>query len=178
MWLMESPLIIGVLGTALTVMVASGWTTTGNRYVGLGAVLLALLTVGMVVLERYVETDREIVSNLVHQLADKAEQGDVAGLLEHVHPRGTQVRERIERDMSTWEFTKVEIKRNLRVTPELNHQPPRVVATFNVLIGADLGPNALRDEGIVYCEVIFYRDGEQWKVRDAIVERDLRKAFR
>lgn len=175
---MESPVLIVVLGTALTVMIASGWTTTGNGYIGIGAVLVGLLTLGLVALERYVETDSEIVRDIVYELATKAEEGDVKGLLEHIHPLGTSVRERIEGELATWDFTKVEIKHNLKVTSEPEQQPPRMLATFNVQIAADLGPSAIRNEGIVYCEVLFIRDGDQWKVREANVETDVRKSFR
>ena len=73
---------------------------------------------------------------------------------------------------------KIEIKRNLKVTPDLEHQPPQFLATFNVLAQVDLGPGAIRDQGLIYCEVTFQRDGELWKARSATADTDLRNGLR
>src|SRR5689334_15630599 len=106
----ESPIQLAICGIAITAILAGGWIQTENRKLLYGAILSLLATIGFLVLERMVVTDREAITQLLYQAAIDVKQNDVNAVVRHIHSNRSDVAERIRSIMPYYEFTYVGIK--------------------------------------------------------------------
>jgi len=88
-WLFETPwpaIAIGVLATAM----AAGAAAHGPPGAAARDVAIILLTIGAVVLERWVVTDREQVDATLHEIARLVESNDVDAVLRYAYSGSRQ----------------------------------------------------------------------------------------
>ena len=165
-WLFETPwpaIVIGVLATAI---VASGWLRTGRQTLLHLMVAIILLTIGAVVLERWVVTDREQVDATLHEIARLVESNDVDAVLRYAYSGSPATRAQAAGELPRYRFQTVTIARNLQIQVFPKHVPPRATAEFNVIVQLGLADGSWSDQRVVrYVEVTFYQEADgQWRV--------------
>ena len=173
--LFEQPITIGALGIGLVAILFGGWSQTGDSRLLFGVAGAALFTIVLLFVERYVETDRERVDSILRQLAKHVEANELDQVLERIHPQQNGLKQRVEMEMTRWTFSKVQINRNLKITPQPDHQPPQVTATFNCQVEANA--SSVTGNGLVFIEVVFWKYRDKWLVYDAEYS-DVREGFK
>jgi hypothetical protein len=165
-WFLESPwpaLLIGGLATAI---LASGWLHTGRQALLYLMLVCILLTVGAVVLERAIVTDREQVDATLHEIARLVEKNDVPAVLRHAYSGSPAVRAQAAAELPRYKFQTVTIARNLEIKMFPKHLPPKATAEFNVIVRAGLADGSWGDQsGVRFVEVTLFQEPTgEWRV--------------
>ena len=163
--LWESPLTIVIGGLVLIAILGGGWLQTGHRAL-LYALLAALvLFAALLVTERLVRTEREQLRDTLHEITRDVESNDLERVLRHVHPANPAVRAEAETEFPRYRFHEVRIKRNLKIDIDMQHQPPKAEAEFNVVVVGSDADGLITDQRVPrFVQVTFYKDGDTWKV--------------
>ena len=81
-WLTENPFPVLLIGSLTTAILAGGWLRTGSKWLLFAVIAAIAVTVGLVLAERWIVTDREQVTQTLHDLAAVVERNEVAAALE------------------------------------------------------------------------------------------------
>ena len=165
-WLTENPFPALLIGSLTTAILAGGWLRTGSKWL-LSAVIAAIaLTVGLVLAERWIVTDREQVTQTLHDLAAVVERNEVAAALEYAYSKSPAVRSQAANELPLYRFSEVNIKSNLQVEVFPNVDPPMATAEFNVVVVLSTRDGLIANRRIPrYLEVTFYKEDDgQWRV--------------
>lgn len=167
-WLMESPLPAIVFGGLTTAILGSGWLRTGKQWLLYLMIAAILLTVGAVVLERVVMTDREQVTATLHEIADLVERNEIDAALEYAHSGSPAARRAAAAELPRYEFHEVSIRRNLEVEVFPEQIPPKAIAEFNVLVVAGTRDHMVPESRVLrFVKVTFLKeDTGEWRVSD------------
>ena len=188
-WLTENPfpaLLIGALSTAI---LAGGWLRTGSKWLLFAVIAAIALTVGIVLAERWIVTDREKVTETLYDIAALVERNDVKGALDYAYSKSPAVRSQAANELPLYRFSEVDIKSNLQVEVFPNHDPPMATAEFNVVVVLSTRDGLIANRRIPrYVEVTFYQEDDgRWRVggynhfdprRGFTVDPDQRASFR
>jgi hypothetical protein len=165
-WLFDSPFTILLGAIAIGFFLGVAWIQTGkNAFLySIGGVVL--VAIGLLILERAVETDGEKVRKLLYQIASEIEANDVEAVVQHVVSSKPDLAEVGRREMRSYRFSQVQITKIHSITEHPDKQPPSVVAEFNVLVG--IGSDEFSfDNRPIFFKVTFWKDTDgQWKIAD------------
>ena len=162
--LLESPFPALLGGGLLTAMLIGGWVQTARLWPLLAALGVIAVTVGLVVLEQQVETEREKVTTTLREMVQVVEQNDLEGLLQHIHPEAEDIRQKARREFPNYHFGAISIRPNLEVTI-MDGSPATARATFNVVADGSLAGLGLEESSVRrYVEVDFKQYGDHWKI--------------
>ena len=174
-WLFDSPFTILIIAVAIGFVLGVAWVQTGKNAFLYSVGAVALVAVGLLVLERTVETDGEKVRKLLYQIAAEIEANDVDAVMEHIISSQPKLAETGRRRMEPYRFTQVQITKIHSITEFPAKQPPAVVADFNVLVGIAGGGMEV-DSQPIYFKVTFWKDTDGlWKIAD--YQYDLNRPF-
>jgi hypothetical protein len=161
----EQPLLIGLTGLLLISVLVAVWSQIGGRIPLIAAGVVLLATAGMLVVERFVETERERVVRTLHEIAETVATGEVSDLLAYAHSSASDVRRQVETEFHLYQIEEVRITRVWDVEILSDRQPHRAIVRLNVSVR---GGRAQADLGIRrvvrFVEVTFEKEGEDWKV--------------
>ncbi|NLF68100.1 MAG: hypothetical protein GX575_03485 [Candidatus Anammoximicrobium sp.] len=177
-WLTENPLPVLLIGSLTAIILAGGWLQTGSRWL-LAAIFAAIaLTIGAVLAERLIVTDREQVTQTLFDIAALVERNQVNEALEYAYPGTPAVRSQAAAELPLYRFSEVNIKSNLEVRVSPERHPPTAVAEFNVVVVLSTRDGLLAHRRIPrYLEVTFLQDDDgQWRV-GAYEHFDPRRGF-
>lgn len=165
-WLTENPFPILLIGALTTAILASGWLRTGSKWLLAGVLAALAVTVGLVLAERWIVTDREQVAQTLYEIAAAVERNDVEGALQYAYSGTPEVRDHANTELRLYQFSEVNIKRNLEIEVFPNSDPPLATAEFNVVVVLGTRNGLLADRRIPrYVEVTFYREADgRWAV--------------
>lgn len=159
------PLAIGA--GILAVVLSAGWLKTGRRALLAGAVVAALGSLGLFVLDRIVITEQERIEATIHRIAAEVEGGDTQRLLQYIHPDAVETRAQAEAEMPRYAIKSVRVKRGIQVELNPKHDPPEARVSFNVVVDGGDAAGFLGERQIPrFVELRMWKDGEAWKVRD------------
>src|SRR5690606_896213 len=96
-WLWEEPWTIGLLGFGAAALLAAVYRVVRARWLFTGAAVVLVATIGLLILERAVVTDREQVAQTLHQIAENLKRNDVSAVLAAIDPQALALRQRVER---------------------------------------------------------------------------------
>ena len=99
MLLMEQPLPIIFVGLIVVISLVGGLLKTGRLALLYAAILTALATTGLVVLERLVITPGEEVKATLHVVADLLERNDADAVIQYVSKGRPKLREEVRLKM-------------------------------------------------------------------------------
>lgn len=164
-WIVEDPLYVMVLGIAMTAILGFGWMQTSFRPLGYAAGGTVIVTLLLVMVEQWIVTDTEQITDALHRMAHDVQQNDVTAILNHIHASAKNVRRRAEHEFPKYEFTRCDIKRNLQIQIDASN-PSRATATFNVVVvGQERGyPGHFHAPR--YVELTLRKDQDRWQVAD------------
>jgi hypothetical protein len=165
-WLFDSPFTILLGAVAIGFFLGVAWVQTGKNAFLYAVAGIAVAAIGLLILERAVETDTEKVRKLLYQIAAEIEANDVDRVVQHVVSSRPELGVEAKNRMGSYRFTQVQITKIHSITEHPNKQPPSVVAQFNVLVGAG-GSGIEFDNQPVFFKVTFWKDtDDQWKIAD------------
>jgi hypothetical protein len=175
-WLMENPAAIIAIGVVIEIALAVALLTTGRGLV-LGLMLLAAVTTcGMLVLERYVITDREAVRVTLDQAAHSLTTNNADRVLNFVDPQATDLRQHVKTVLQQFDFQDASIGGDVDMQINAAANPPTATATFFAHIRARgrHGNTIGREQAIERLRVDLHRVDGRWLVTDAhVAERRL-----
>ena len=176
-WLFDSPFVILLGAIAVGFFLGVAWVQTGKNAFLYSIGGVALAAIGLLVLERTVETDGEKVRKLLYQIAGEIEANDVDAVLQHLISSQPKLAEIARREMNNYEFTHVTITKIHSITEHPKKQPPAVVAEFNVLVGVSSQREGIGvDNQPILFKVTFWKDDDgKWKIAD--YEYDANRPF-
>jgi hypothetical protein len=166
--LLENPVPAMIIGGLTAAFLGGGWLHTGRKWLLVAMVVVILLTVGAVLLEQAVVTDREQITATLHRIAALVEQNDVDAAIAYAYSGTPEVRSAAEAELNRYEFSDVDIKKNLEIFVYPQENPPRAQAEFNVTaqISTRGGQFQISDRRIPrFVEVTFYQEDDgAWRV--------------
>jgi hypothetical protein len=165
-WLTENPFPVLLIGTLTTAILAGGWLRTGSKWLLAGVLAAIAVTVGLVLTERWIVTDREQVTWTLYEIAAAVERNDVDGAMQHAYSGAPNVRDHANAELRQYRFSEVNIKRNLQIEVFPNYDPPMARAEFNVVVVLTTRDGLVSNRRIPrYVEVTFYREDDgRWGV--------------
>ncbi len=162
-WILENPLPSVLIGGLTAAMLGSGWLRTGQKWLLYLTIAAVLLTVGAVVLERVVVTDREQITVALHEIADLVERNEIEAAFQYAYSGAPEVRDHARTELRQYRFHEIDIKRNLRIEVLPDHIPPKAIARFNVLVVLSTRDGPIRI--LRFVEVTFFKEEDgQWRV--------------
>ncbi|MDP6467940.1 MAG: hypothetical protein QF918_09380 [Pirellulaceae bacterium] len=134
MTLLESPILVIVIGLTTAALLGGLWLQTGKRILLVLLVAILALTAAGIIFERSVETDREQIEKTLHRIARDIERNDRPAVLAHIHSQATQIRQAAATETAMYEFEQVKIKSNLQIDVDASTEPKTGTARFNVVV--------------------------------------------
>lgn len=129
-WLTEDPSLTIGLGTLALVILAVVLYRTGRGVVLVAMVLVLLLTTALVVAERWIVTDRELVADTLYRGARALEANDVPTVKSLIASDSQALHALVDRVMSDVAFRAVHIGGDLEIKINRLTSPPTAVARF------------------------------------------------
>jgi hypothetical protein len=166
MSLLEQPLLILLSGLLVVVILVAFGLLVKKLPLMLAAGAVAVLTIGLLVLERWVVTEREQVERTLHDIAATVRTGDVEQLLRYAHSSAESVRQQARAEFHLYEIEEVRITQVWEIGIEPERAPPRAVADFNVSVrGARIGGSGFGTRRVVrFVRVTLEKEAGEWKV--------------
>ncbi len=165
-WLFENPVPAIIIGGLTAAILGGGWLQTGRKWLLYAMIMMIVLTFAAVILERVVITDREQITATLHEIAAAVERNDVDTALGYVYSGSPEVRSYAAAELARYEFTEVDIKRNLEIEVFPKANPPRAVAEFNVTVRLSVRDTLYTNNRIPrWVQVTFYQEADgTWRV--------------
>ena len=166
-WAFESPLYILLFGGITAAILFGGWYKTSRTSLMLATAAAVVLTGILLVVEQTVVTDREEVEETLYRIAAEVQNNNVEKVLTYIHSDAAGTLRQAANELPHYDFERVTIKPNMKVTVDRSHIPPQAVAEFNVVVVLS------RDSALVgsgtyprFVEVTLYEEDGRWKVRE------------
>ena len=177
-WLIENPTCVLVLGGITAIVFGAIWLQTGRK-IELYIMLAIIIGVaGVVIAGNVWKSERKQVKTTLYQIAHDVERNDVKAVLEHLHPRMSAVRQRIESEMPMYKFDEVKIKQNLEIDVFPTESPPRAVTSFNAVVVASDSSGLITGRHVPrFVNVTFLKEGDHWRISD-YDHQDPREGFK
>ena len=161
-WLVEDPTLVVIVAAVFAAgfLVAFLKTGRGLYLVWLGGV--ALIALVLVLIERYVVTDRELIEETLLGAAAALEANDVAATLEYLSPTAEPLRSEVRRRMPSLKIEEARIA-DLRIEFSPLELPPKAIATFLGVLRFQAS-DVPYDRFLRRVTVKLVKDGERWLV--------------
>lgn len=162
--ILESPISIGLSGLCAAGLAGFIWTQSGHKAAAWSALVLLLLTLGLIVVSVQTETDQEKITRMLHEVAGALERNDHDFVLSHIHPQAAATVQRAKSELPHYNFTEARVTRIKTITVDDSRKPETAVAEFNVVV-------ALTFEGFSgkvprFVKLYLAKQNGRWLVRD------------
>lgn len=173
-WILESPLLICVLGAMGATGLAIAWASSGKREVAIMAGLWVGLTLALLLVERLVVTDNEQIQILVQQIATDVRSNNPQSLKKYIHSSATALFNQANSELPNYQFTMLRITRIHTIDVTGKNVPRSATVDFNVVAAGTFtvaGQPAMtftRDEPIArYIKLFLKQEADgKWRVED------------
>jgi hypothetical protein len=139
-WLVENPWPIMLAGGAVELALLFMLFTTGRVKVMLYMVLAGAVIGGLLLVEKYVVTDREQIETMLQEIADALEQGDAKTVVAHISETAKDTRSSAYRAVQL-RPREVRINNDLKIDVRDDVDPPQAEASATVTV-TGTGPYA------------------------------------
>lgn len=166
-WMMENPFWILLIGTTAAILCGVLWSQTQRRELFWGTGGIVILTLILLAVERFVETDREALRDTITTMADTVESNDVPGLIAFIDPSAEECRRRAEAEMPSYEFKRCNVVSYNALAFDNPSDPKKAMAVF--FVWADVKLRAGGYESNVRRRVTLFfkkKDDGDWLVYD------------
>ncbi|MHB8971013.1 MAG: hypothetical protein ACYC3X_11365 [Pirellulaceae bacterium] len=163
-WLVEEPLYIAILGVVMLAFLGFAWMQTGYRWLLHATLGVAALTVGLLLLERLVETEPELIEATLRRIGRDVERNDLDAILSHVYSGAPDTLALAQREFPRYTFRDVNIKRNVEVKLQMDATPPSADVTFNVVVDVTERDTGLGKRVPRFVHITLRKEDGQWKV--------------
>ncbi len=162
--LFENVWLIGAIGLFLTILTTYGWLQTGNSIAMRAAMGMFAATILLMLLSRWVVTDREVVRALVLQIADELEVNDVSKVRSHIHSEASETVVDAMRQLPSVKFSVANVKTIHGIDFKKTTTSTRAEVRMNVFV--EVERNGLRANIPRWISVSFEKDRDRWLVVD------------
>ena len=135
--LLENSYVIFVSGLVLLLVAYYFWTQTRLKWILYLMAAMVLVTIGLLVIERMVETDREAIKDTLTDLAKEVETNDVDGALSYFAQSAKIARDRAAREMPTYKFSTCRIMSYGEMVPKTDTALKTCDVTFTVFVDVE-----------------------------------------
>lgn len=136
-WILEEPVYIVVIGGVTFLFVGFAFLQTGYRWLFHALLAVVALTAGLLILERSVQTNKEMIEDALESIAGDVESNNLKRILSNVYSGAPEIYELAQREFPQYKFREVKIKNNVEVEFDNDKDPHEAVATFNVVVDVD-----------------------------------------
>lgn len=163
-WLVEEPLYIAILGIIALAFIGFAWLQTGYRSLLHAAIGTAALTVGLLLLEYMVETEREQIESTIRRIGREVEQNRHDDVYSHVYSGAPETLATAKREFPRYKFSRVSIKRNFEVAIDQSANPLAATVTFNVRVDVKELSSGIEYHPAVFVRLTMRKEEGEWKV--------------
>ena len=165
MSLFEQPLIILFAGVFVGAVLGGAFVATNHRGFLAGLLLSAVATVGMLLVERLVVTEREQVKAALLTMSRDLESNNVGAVTRHIASSATDLKSEAESRLHQIQVDQARIKRNLKISVNDRIARPTARATFNAVLKLQTKSGQLAERPIPrFFELDLRKEGADWKV--------------
>lgn len=179
--LFDQPIYIAALGILLGIVAAGLWTSTGRKewLIVLGVVIA--LTAGLLVVERFVVTDKEAIRQTLAEIARDVKSNDLNRVLRHIAPANANLAQQARSEMPNYQFTDCRVTKVHEIKVDARTEPRAAVVEFNVVASGTFrqGGMELSDSSVprwVRLDLVRDADGS-WKVENYTHDAPQRMIF-
>jgi len=162
--ILESPILFGVGGLCATGLAGFFWTQSGNKAAAWIAIVLLLLTLGLIVVSVQVETDQEKITRMLNDVAGALQRNDREYVFSHIHPQAAVTVQRAKTELPRYNFTEARVTRIKAITVDDSRKPETAVAEFNVIVALTFDGSNVRVPRFV--KLYLAKQDGRWLVRD------------
>ena len=162
--LYESPVIVAMVGTALTGLLVFFWIQSAKRAVLVAAMLCGLLSVGMVVMSVNVVTDRERILLILDEVADALEENNHEVVFGYIHPNAVAAVQRARSELPAYAFSEARVTRVRELSVNKGTVPPTAMVEFTVVVNVALQGMQYRGPRLI--RIYMMQSDGRWLVRD------------
>ena len=171
-WLVEEPLYIAVLGTLTLAVLGFAWMQTRVRGLLYALLTVAALTLLLLVVERWVTTESEVIQDTLFQMARDVQGNDADAVLRHLSSwASATTRRRAAAEMENYRFDSVRVRSVEQILfdpplPDAERTPPFPVAEVNCLVRAAGARRATGETGHVNVDVqlTLLKEDDRWRI--------------
>jgi hypothetical protein len=132
--LLENALAVCALGAVAAVIAVCYCRSKAPNRLGLVLVVIAIDTLLLLAVERFVVTDREEIQATVKQMARDVERNDLPAVLAHIHSSVPELHSQAQTVMPAYLFERVEILRLNGIRLEGEGAARIAIAEFNAAV--------------------------------------------
>ena len=162
--LLESPVIVGIGGLVLAVLAGLLWTQTGRKAALATAVVIALATIGLVAVGMQIQTDRETITETLHDVAAALQRNDYQAVFNVMHPSAAAAVARARAELPNYTFTVARVTHIKSIVVDASRKPETAIAEFNVRV--ELTTQGQKFIVPRFVKVYFSKQDDRWLVRD------------
>jgi hypothetical protein len=174
---LESPVAIVAFGIFVTLLLLAVARVVPLKSVAQPMMAIAAITVGLLFVEHFVQTDREVVSETLNQMAADLERNDLEAVLGHIHGSAPERREQAATAIPLFFFESIRIDR-LHDVRIIGQGPSRkAIAEFNVtVVGRDREGTVDGSSVPRFVILTLQHDQGAWRVVD-VEDHDAQRGF-
>lgn len=167
--LLEQPLAVVILGVVLGLGAGLAWTSTGRKEWLFGVAAIAVLTIGGLILEQFIVTDREAIEATLSEIARDVESNNIRALVRHIATGATAVQHEAEREMPNYRFEECRVTKVHNIDIDSIQEPRSAIVEFNVIATGSFSEGGFELTGQqvyrwVQLHMVREKDG-RWKVQ-------------
>jgi hypothetical protein len=163
-FVLESPIIIGICGLCAAGLAGFFWTQSGHKAAVWIAIVLLILTLGLIALSVQIETDQEKITHMLHDVAGALQRNDRDYVLSHIHPNASATVQRAKSELPRYNFTEARVTRIKAITIDDLSKPVTAVAEFNVFVA--LAVDGYSGQAPRFVKIYLAKKDGRWLVRD------------
>jgi hypothetical protein len=167
-WIFDQPLILVLLSVAILTGLAITWITSGQKLLLYALIAGVAIAVILLVVERFVVTDREAIDATLQQMARDVGSNIPAKVTQHISASAPSLQARANTEMPKYKFESLRITKVHKIDVNATAEPRTAVVEFNIMAKGTFGAGAdvLADATIprwVQLDLVKDPDGE-WRV--------------
>lgn len=167
MWtiLAENPVLISIMIAAVVAGLLYGWMQTGDKRVGIAALIVALLIPAAYLLSESIVTDREKILDAIYTTAAAVEQNDHTTAVMVIGDNAT--RQRALDELPKYEFHRVGV-RNVQIKMVSGSIPPEATVDLDASVRASMVRGGMQNISVPRRVILTFKkqsDGA-WVVTD------------
>jgi len=165
---LEKPWIVGILGGVATVAAAIWWLNSGRREAIVVSILALCLTLGLVGIGVWIETEQEALRSMVYQTANDLQNNRKTEILAAIYesPSDAVTEAKALLNERVYSFEVASIKKIHSIEFSGPASARRAIVKMNVFVEGTFGSHKIKVPQFV--EVTLYRVNDRWLVYDFI----------
>jgi len=175
-WLAENALPIWVVGAIALAMAFIVFVQTRASGALVAMIVIAAITAGLLLLERYLETPREAVERSLYEVADRVEANDMDGALSYLAATADpEIRKEIVTEMPQFEFEVANVLGEPKIDVDATGNSATVECR-GVVVGK-LKRDGMKVGADDRLTLQWIRQGDRWLIESCTSQEDWNRAL-